>query len=1144
VTRNFPDRTPTQTGAGGEGKPPPPAHIPDHELVRCIGSGSYGDVWLARNIMGTYRAVKVVYRQTFQDDRPYEREFNGIMKFEPVSRSHENLIDILQIGRNDEARFYYYVMELGDDALGGGNVNPERYVPKTLGTELSARGKLPAAECVQVAIPLAAAVQHLHKHGLIHRDIKPSNIIFVNGIPKLADIGLVTDLGAAKSYVGTEGFMPPEGPGTAQADIFSLGKVFYEMSTGHDRQAFPELPTRVQEWEDFSTLGEFNEIVLKACESDPQRRYESVEELTSDLLLLQSGKSVKRLRVLEHRMALLGKAAFLTVVVALVAAGISYQLYLQLRRKAEARQRQVGSIVAYGTRTMEEGDLFGSLPWFVEALRLEENDPVLAESHRTRIATILNECPKLLRMWPHPALVNHAEFSPDGKYVVTASKNGQVTVWKTDSDLPVQHLLGHMGEVEMACFSPGGEFVISAGVGDRTARVWSRATGKEIFPGLRHDASVYCARFSPDGRLIATASGDDNSGAVKIWDAKAGILLRTVDHKAANEPGRSAFRHVEFSRDGRRLAVAAEDGTAQVWEVGSWTRAFNKPIQSKSWIFSVAFSPDSRYLATAEDSRRVQICDALTGAPVFSSLKHSASVLNVEFSPDGRLLLTSDFTARMWDFANGDALTPPFKTYRGNIIHGSFNPSGTQVVVASEDHICRLWDITPNSGSLPAGPSFYSLDGSRYATVEDGVVQLRDAKTKAAITRAMEVDGRVTNLFLNADAGRVLVVFSNPALQKTSRLGVQLFDGSNRVSFPAITVTNSVAGLSADGTRMVTLGGNVAEAWDTASGTRIAGPLRHPGAVASKVAFDPRGERLATASDATAFVWDIRTGTLLHELPHEAPVSHIEFSPDGLLLVTACKDSGYEARYAQVWDALTGKPLTRLQHGDGVYSASFHPNGKWVVTASEDKTAQIWEIATGKSLRVLKHPHEVFQAVFNQKGRWLVTTCRDGSVRVWNTETGEPLTPSMRHVWGPNVLVRAQFIADSQSILVQRKTGESCLIPLPQDNRSVDDLRLLSEVLYGMKIEGGPSGPTVALKKQVLLEIWDRLRKLYPEEFTVSPQQEIYWHERQAEASEKAKQWFAAFFHWQKLAQLAPDNLEYQNRSAQLLVPFVTPRFF
>src|SRR5437870_12736635 len=83
----------------------PPA-IPDHQLLRCIGRGSYGEVWLARNVMGTYRAVKIVYRKSFDNDRPYEREFDGIHEFEPLSRSHDGLVDILHVGLNDEAGYF------------------------------------------------------------------------------------------------------------------------------------------------------------------------------------------------------------------------------------------------------------------------------------------------------------------------------------------------------------------------------------------------------------------------------------------------------------------------------------------------------------------------------------------------------------------------------------------------------------------------------------------------------------------------------------------------------------------------------------------------------------------------------------------------------------------------------------------------------------------------------------------------------------------------------------------------------------------------------------------------------------------------------------------------------------------------------
>src|SRR5438552_15192853 len=105
-----------------------PPQIPDHELLRRVGEGAYGEVWLARNVMGTFRAVKVVYRSSFSDERPYEREFAGIKRFEPLSRAHPSQVDILHVGRNEAAGYFYYVMELADDA--GENPKPEGRNPK------------------------------------------------------------------------------------------------------------------------------------------------------------------------------------------------------------------------------------------------------------------------------------------------------------------------------------------------------------------------------------------------------------------------------------------------------------------------------------------------------------------------------------------------------------------------------------------------------------------------------------------------------------------------------------------------------------------------------------------------------------------------------------------------------------------------------------------------------------------------------------------------------------------------------------------------------------------------------------------------------------------------------------------------------
>src|SRR5215470_13649329 len=170
------------------------SHAQLPELIRLIGRGSYGEVWLARLTDTALCATKIVRRETFNEDRPYEREFNGIQKFAPLSRSYDSQLRILQVGRDDHNGFFFYVMELADDEQSGRAIVPEQYVPRTLRSEMRRQERLPLDECISIGMTLSAALENLHQNGLIHRDIKPSNVIFVEGVPKLADIGLVTDL--------------------------------------------------------------------------------------------------------------------------------------------------------------------------------------------------------------------------------------------------------------------------------------------------------------------------------------------------------------------------------------------------------------------------------------------------------------------------------------------------------------------------------------------------------------------------------------------------------------------------------------------------------------------------------------------------------------------------------------------------------------------------------------------------------------------------------------------------------------------------------------------------------------------------------------------------------------------------------------
>ncbi len=261
--------------------------VPDHELLRVIGRGAYGEIWMARTVTGGLRAVKIVYRSTFESERAFLREFEGMSAFEPISRNHGGFVDILHVGRT--AEHLYYTMELADDHVAGRKIDILKYEPRTLKSDLAWHKRLSAPESIQLGLSLTQALEALHCHGLTHRDIKPSNIIFIEGVPKLADIGLVAATGQ-QSFVGTEGYVPPEGPGTPQADVFSLGKLLYEVSTGKDRLDFPEIDSQLSTRPDREQLLQLNDVLVKACAQDPKKRYRTAAEMNGDLAALGNGE--------------------------------------------------------------------------------------------------------------------------------------------------------------------------------------------------------------------------------------------------------------------------------------------------------------------------------------------------------------------------------------------------------------------------------------------------------------------------------------------------------------------------------------------------------------------------------------------------------------------------------------------------------------------------------------------------------------------------------------------------------------------------------------------------------------------------------------------------------------------------------------
>ena len=640
--------------------------IPDHELIRRIGTGSYGEVWLARNVMGTYRAVKIVQRNNFQSDRPYAREFAGIQKFEPFSRSQENQVNILHIGREEDC--FFYVMELADDQATGPVLDPQHYTPRTLKSELDKRGRLPFETCLEIALSLTAALAHLHKHGLIHRDVKPSNVIYVNGITKLADIGLVTDSDATMSFVGTEGFIPPEGPGTPQGDIYSLGKLLYELSTGKNRQDYPEPPTLLGEFLDREQILELGEIIKKACASKPGDRYPSAQAMQTDLLLLKTGKSVRRTHQLERRLK--RTRQFTAAIIAVMLLGVvPYYVAIKESRmalataKREAEQHKMADREAANARrqlwlaclAQAQASRFSGLPGNrSKALKALEQAAAIRPSPELRNETIA--CLAMTDV----SDTNVLAFEPtDGFFPVLDSTYERIAIYCASRDT-----------------------ISIRSVKDGTERLRLNVPQTPV-SNMNND----WLKFSRDGRLLAIAQRSQPPNFY-IWDLKE-------NEATASFPGRDC-RTVDFSRDGRLAAISFHHGNDTNHPIIIYDLATQQTINTLehgTLPYIITFNPVKNELATSsQESSNVLIWDAISGQKL-AQFHHPDVLGEIDWNPDGQLLACgcADNQIYLWDVASG-APTHVLAGHSGFPAHISFSNDGIYLASLGYDGTLRFWD--------------------------------------------------------------------------------------------------------------------------------------------------------------------------------------------------------------------------------------------------------------------------------------------------------------------------------------------------------------------------------------------------------------------------------------------------------------------
>lgn len=1054
----------------------PPVHIPDHVLLRRIGKGSYGEVWLARGLTGVYRAVKIVWRGPDEQGRSHDREFDGIQRYEQISRRHEGLVDVLHVGRAPAGDYFYYVMELADDLATnsppGPNSPPDSYHQKTLRDFQKKAGRLPLQLVMEIAARLAAALSQLHCAGLVHRDIKPSNVIFVHDQPKLADIGLVAGMSEQCSFVGTEGFIAPEGPGTVEADIYSFGKLLYEMATGLDRLEFPRLPGAATAPEEVEEFAEVNEILLRACEKEPARRYGSAEELRRELLLLQGGRSVRKLRLMERRAALARKVSLIAAAAALVAIVTYFGSFRQFQRAQEAERRAGAMVEALQLQRAEEHfrmddsstalailahlvredphnhhaveRLLDALTW--RNFALPRTEP-MATAGRPRMALFNKKDTEIVsgtwdgnielwdvatgRLKKRNKLVDGRiywlDLSPDSKLAAIAGQS-YATIVDMATLQPTIPLVQHSSNRVVAVqFSPNQRWFLTAGH-ETTARLWDVETGRQIGHSWEHESSVRTAAFSPDGTWAATGT---RKGKVRLWEVATGRTISPVLLHTA------IVWKVTFSPDGRLLATASDDHEARIWNAR--TGALHAVLRHKNCVVDVNFSPDGTKIVTASEDLTAMIWDVATGARIGNPLRHRNWVRQAAFSPDGQRVVTAseDNTTRIWDAETTEPLVEPMR-HSSEVLQASFNHSGNSIVTtvssASTGEELWLWDTaTHGARGLPllqkdrATAARFSLDGSKLAVAcTSGVVRIWPRAAFAGPPEILRQDQPARGLAFSMDGRNLAVMHDTEVtvwdLATKQRIG----------ALPRHEETISSVEFDKSGTRVLTASSDgTAVLWDAQTGERLvqyAGQIEPRGKRAQDIlhaSFSPDDSMIVTASrNERATVWRTATGEKVADLAHEHWVTYAEFSPDGRSVLTSSID-----RSAMIWDIETGRQLTPpLTHDSDIRTAHFSGDGKKVVTTSMDWTARIWDAETGRPMsELLRHEGPAKVACFSPTSHYLITGADDGVVRLRDASTGVPVNDGFRH---SSPIESVSFSPDGELVLVVPRDGDVTIYEL------------------------------------------------------------------------------------------------------------------